>query len=282
MIPICAAIHDLSCYAKSSLTVVLPVLEVLGTEVCPLPTALLSSQTDGFASYYFRETTDDLAGILASWGELELQFDAIYSGFLGSAEQAQIVSSFIQAQRKLTKPLVLIDPVLGDDQALYGPMDSSHVKAMKHLVQQADIITPNTTEAALLLDRPFCTSFSEEVISTWCTDLAEMSGSRVVITSVPFNGTTAVAACDGKRIHLIPYEPIHVSYPGCGDLFSSILLGVILQGQTVERAVAEAVRYTSLAIERSLKAGFALRHGVSPTLILPDLAAIGEERRVSQ
>ena len=128
MIPICAAIHDLSCYAKSSLTVVLPTLEVLGVETCPLPTALLSSQTDGFESYYFRETTEDMASILGSWRELGLSFDAVYSGFLGSDVQADLVASFIESQRQQGNPLVLVDPVLGDDQSLYGPIEGSHVQ----------------------------------------------------------------------------------------------------------------------------------------------------------
>lgn len=274
MIPVCAAIHDLSCYAKSSLTVVLPVLEVLGVETCPLPTALLSSQTDGFDSYYFRQTSDDMKGILASWEELRLCFDAVYSGFLGSADQAQMVSSFITSQREKGQPLVLVDPVLGDDHELYGPMDNTHVSAMKRLIRQADIITPNTTEAALLLEREFTHSFDQAVLGEWCKALYQQSGAKVVITSVPLNGKTAVAAYDGKILNVVPYEPIHVSYPGCGDLFSSILLGALLDKHPFLTAVEEAVRYTSLAIERTKKAGFEIRHGVSPTLILGDLAAI--------
>ncbi|MCK9547309.1 MAG: pyridoxamine kinase [Sphaerochaeta sp.] len=272
MIPVCAAIHDLSCYAKSSLTVVLPTLEVLGVEACPLPTALLSSQTDGFESYYFRQTTDDMANILESWRELGLRFDAVYSGFLGSDEQADLVAAFIESQRQRGEALVLVDPVLGDDQSLYGPMDRSHVEAMKALIRQADIITPNTTEAALLLDRPFETVFSVEQITSWAAELFDQSGSKVVITSVPFGQTTAVVAYDGSEQLLLPYEPIHVSYPGCGDLFSSILLGLLLGKEHFQSAVEGAVTYTSLAIGRSVKAGYPMRHGVSPTLILRDLA----------
>ncbi|MFA5447112.1 MAG: pyridoxamine kinase [Sphaerochaeta sp.] len=274
MIPVCAAIHDLSCYAKSSLTVVLPVLEVLGVETCPLPTALLSSQTDGFDSYYFRQTSDDMQQILASWEKLGLFFNAVYSGFLGSADQAQMVSSFIAHQRDKGQPLVLVDPVLGDDHELYGPMDDTHVSAMKRLIRQADIITPNTTEAALLLNRDFESSFDEAMLKKWCKALYLDSGAKVVITSVPLNGSTAVAAYDGQTLNLVPYEPIHVSYPGCGDLFSSILLGTLLDKHPFLTAVDEAVRYTSLAIERTKAAGFEIRHGVSPTLILGDLARI--------
>ncbi len=272
MIPVCAAIHDLSCYAKSSLTVVLPTLEVLGVEACPLPTALLSSQTDGFESYHFRETTDDMALILASWRELGLSFDAVYSGFLGSDVQADLVSAFIESQRQTGSPLVLVDPVLGDDQSLYGPIDASHVKAMKALIRQADIITPTTTEAALLLERPFETLFTVEKITAWAKELSHQNESKVVITSVPFGETTAVVAYDGSDQLLLPYEPIHVSYPGCGDLFSSILLGLLLGKEHFQSAVEGAVFYTSLAIGRSLQAGYPMRHGVSPTLILGDLA----------
>jgi pyridoxine kinase len=274
MIPICAAVHDLSCYAKSSLTVVLPVLEVLGVETCPLPTALLSSQTDGFDSYYLYETTTQLKGILNAWEELDLRFDALYSGFLGTSEQASMVEHFIAFQRSRCEPLVLIDPVLGDQQALYGPFDASHVEAMKQLVLHADIITPNTTEAALLLDEAFVPIFTEELIVQWAQRLGSRTGAKVVITSVPLKGETAVVSWDGQSVGLFPYEPIHASYPGCGDLFSSILLGVMLTGGKFKEAVEAAVQYTSLAIARTVDRGFETRHGVSATLILADLAML--------
>lgn len=272
MLPTCATFHDLSCYAKSSLTVVLPVLESMGIETCPLPTALLSTQTDGFDSYYFHDTTSELEGILDSWKHLSLHFDAIYSGFLGSNHQVRLIMQFIAQQRKLGSPLVLVDPVLGDDAALYGPITDAHVEAMRMLVQSADIITPNTTEAALLLGLPYQEQFEEQDALSWACKLALQTGARVAITSVPLSGGYAVACYAEGEQFLVPYSPIDASYPGCGDLFASILLGNLLRKHSFQTSVIHAVTYTSLAIERTKQLGRERRLGVSPTLILPDLS----------
>ncbi len=272
MLPICAAIHDLSCYAKSSLTVVLPVLESMGIETCPLPTALLSTQTDGFDSYYFRDTTIELEGILDSWKQLSLRYDTVYSGFLGSEHQVQLIMQFITQQRKLGSPLVLVDPVLGDDAALYGPITKGHVESMRSLIHAADIITPNTTEAALLLGLPFQEQFEEQEALSWAGKLSLLTGAQVAITSVPLSEGFAVAChTEGKQL-LVPYTHVDASYPGCGDLFASILLGNLLHKHSFQTSVIRAVSYTSLAIERTQKSGRERRLGVSPTLILPDLS----------
>ncbi len=273
MLLICAAIHDLSCYAKSSLTVVLPVLESMGIEACPLPTALLSTQTDGFDSYYFRDTTPELEGILDSWKQLSLRYDAIYSGFLGSEHQVQLITQFIEQQRILGSPLVLVDPVLGDDAELYGPITKGHVEAMRSLVQVADLITPNATEAALLLGLPFQEHFEEQEALSWARKLSLLTGAQVVITSVPPLSEGFAVAChtEGKQF-LIPYTRVDASYPGCGDLFASILLGNLLGKHSFQTSVNLAVTYTSLAIERTKEIGRERRLGVSPTLILPDLS----------
>ncbi len=271
MLPICAAIHDLSCYAKSSLTVVLPVLEAMGVETCPLPTALLSSQTDGFDSYYFYDTSKQMDGILEAWTNLGLTFDAIYSGFLGNKEQVETIRTFAKEQRKISKPLVLVDPVLGDDFALYGPITKEHVKAMRALVAEADVITPNTTEAALLLDIPFCEQFTEAEALKWARKLSLQTHADVAITSVPLIDGYAVACCAKDSSFLIPYRHFDASFPGCGDLFASLLLGYLLRKHDFQTSVTQAVEMTSLAIERTLEAGFSYRHGVSPTLIMDAL-----------
>jgi pyridoxine kinase len=271
MLPNCAAIHDLCCYAKSSLTVVLPVLEAQGVECSPLPTALLSSQTDGFTSYHFRDATDDLEAVLSAWEQLSLSFDAVYSGFLGSATQVSVVERFIRQQREHTDPLVLVDPVLGDDQMLYGPITMQQVKAMRSLVKLADVITPNTTEAALLLDQPMRPVFDERTALEWAGRLGEETGVSVVITSVDLGSTKAVAVYDAGVSSLVPYASIPVSYPGSGDLFASLLLGSLVHKQSLQTSVSLAIQLTSLAIARTLDAGYERRHGIAPSLILDEL-----------
>ncbi|NBK24565.1 MAG: pyridoxamine kinase [Spirochaetia bacterium] len=269
MQPTCAAIHDLSCYAKSSLTVVLPVLEVMGVEACPLPTALLSSQTDGFSSYYFRDTSEDLIGILDAWNGLGLRFDAMYSGFLGSSDQVDLIKAFIKEQ---STSLTLVDPVLGDGGSLYGPITDQQVKAMQSLVMYADVITPNTTEAALLLGRPYQEQFDAATALSWAKELGLATNAKVAITSVPLEDRSVVACCAGGESYLVPYKKLEVSYPGCGDLFASLLLGFLLGKESFQNAIQLAVTFTSKAIERTLQAGYEKRHGIAVSLILSDLA----------
>ncbi len=271
MIPTCAAFHDLCCYAKSSLTVVIPTLEVLGVEVCPLPTALLSTQTDGFAGYHFEENTDSLVKILKHWEYLDLGFDAIYSGFLGSHEQVDLVLHFIEKQRAKHKVLVVIDPVLGDGGKPYAPVEEKLINEMRILVKEADLITPNTTEAALLLDRPMKKNFTREEILLWARDLCQTIRGSVSITSVPIGDNHAVAYCHESMCSLVYYENLAASYPGCGDLFASMLTGFLINKVPFQTAVEKSVEYSSLAIDRTLKAGYERRHGISPSLIFPSL-----------
>ncbi|NCC65244.1 MAG: pyridoxamine kinase [Spirochaetia bacterium] len=268
----CAAFHDLSCYAKSSLTIVLPVLEVMGIEACPVPTALLSSQTDGFDTYYFQDTTSAFFSILDTWESLGLSFDSIYSGFLGSENQGERIVQFVQSQRKKSSPLVLIDPVLGDEHQLYGPITEEQVEAMRSLVCSADVITPNATEAALLLKEPFKASFSEKQALQWARQLSLQTGAMTAITSVSLPHGHVVACCRDDESFLVPYQHIPVSYPGSGDLFASLLLGYLLGKSSFQSSVEQAVHMTSLAIERTKNARIERRHGVAVTSILRELA----------
>lgn len=280
MIPTCAAFHDLCCYAKSSLTVVIPTLEVMGVEACPLPTALLSTQTDGFVRYHFEENTQSLVQVLKHWDYLGLGFDAIYSGFLGSHEQVSLVKGFIERQRSGGKPLVVIDPVLGDGGKPYAPVDDKLICEMRTLVLEADLITPNTTEAALLLNRPMQKDFTREEILLWAKDLSRNITGSVTITSVPLGNQHAVAYCHEGDCSLVYYENLSSSYPGCGDLFASMLTGFLINKVPFQTAVEKSVLYSSLAIDRTLKSGYERRHGVSPSLIFPSL--IEERLRYSR
>ena len=271
MIPICAAIHDLCCYAKSSLTVVIPTLEALGIEVAPLPSALLSNQTDGFDSYYFENTSRALVGVLASWESLTLEFDAIYSGFLGSSDQASCIEQFIASQRSTHRPLVVIDPVLGDEGKTYGPVDADMIKAMRSLVCHADVITPNYTEAALLLNRELPSSFTCELSLDWARQLSQMTNASVIITSMDTEKGSVVAFHHAGTGSLVSYEKLSYSYPGSGDLFASIFTGLLLGKETFQTAIVETVRLCTLAIQRTHENGYPRRHGVAPSLIIPEL-----------
>lgn len=146
------AVHDLSGVGRVSLTVVIPILSTMGFQVCPLPTAVLSSHTQ-YPDFSFLDLTDEMPKIISEWKKLEVQFDAFYTGYLGSPRQIRIVSDFIDDFRQ-PEGLVVVDPVLGDNGHLYTNFDDSMIGEMKHLITKADVITPNLTELFYLLDIP--------------------------------------------------------------------------------------------------------------------------------
>lgn len=155
-----AAVHDLSGMGRVSLTVVIPILSSMGFQVCPLPTAVLSNHTQ-YPGFSFLDLTDEMPKIIAEWKKLEVQFDAIYTGYLGSPRQIQIVSDFIKDFRQ-PDSLIVADPVLGDNGRLYTNFDMEMVKEMRHLITKADVITPNLTELFYLLDEPYKADSTDE------------------------------------------------------------------------------------------------------------------------
>jgi pyridoxine kinase len=268
-----AAIHDLSCHAKSSLTVVVPALSAMGIEVSVLPTALLSTQTDGFQNYYYQDLSDAMESIVSHWHTLGLRFDGVYSGFLGSPRQIDIVSGFIRGQRRIGAPLVLVDPVLGDGGRPYGPVTQDLIGRMVELVRHAQVITPNVTEAALLLGEPYRNDLSQNEAIDWAQRLSALGPAQVAITSV-MHDDGGVVVCydrlsDATTSVYQPYAP--VSYPGSGDLFASILCAFLLKGRGFLDSAVESARLVSQSVFTSYKAGVEPRHGISVEMMLKQL-----------
>ena len=152
--PRAAVIHDLSGFGRCSLTEVIPILSVMGVQCCPLPTAFLSTHTGGFTGFTFLDMTEELPKAAAHWKSLDLKFQAIYSGFLGSERQIGIVADFIR-QFRGPDTLVVVDPVMGDDGKPYQTYTPAMCAGMERLAELADVITPNLTEAAFLLGRDY-------------------------------------------------------------------------------------------------------------------------------
>lgn len=276
MLADCAAIHDLSCYAKSSLTVVTPILEAMGVEVCPVPTALLSTQTDGFEGYLFEDLTSQMRQVISHWHQLGLVFDSVYSGFLGSPRQVALVESFIDEQRRLGSPLVLVDPVLGDAGKTYGPMDASLIAQMRSLVARADVITPNTTEAALLLGHEWRPVDHSSEIYEHVRALSGLGPKHVVVTGVTLESSQDKCSVawydrDLNDFGVFSHARISPSYPGAGDLFASLLCGLLLWGQTFPSAVEQAALWVSSAITLTSALGYPARHGVCPSSLIPTI-----------
>ncbi|MEG2791665.1 MAG: pyridoxamine kinase, partial [Odoribacter sp.] len=227
-----AAIHDLSGYGRASLTVVIPILSYMGYQVCPLPTAILSAHSE-YKDFRCFDLTDQMQGIVDHWKELDLRFDAIYSGYLASVRQMNIVSDFFDSFGD-SGNFILVDPVLGDHGELYPGMSREMVDGMKKLCLKAKVITPNITEAAFLLgENPTQRATLEEAVR-WCKALSERGPEFVIITSAPSGNHQKIATIaynrrDG-RMWKVCSDYIPASYPGTGDAFASVITGCLLNG----------------------------------------------------
>lgn len=269
-----AAIHDLSGMGRVSLTVVIPILSSMGFQVCPLPTAILSNHTQ-YPDFTFLDLTDEMPRIIAEWKRLEVEFDAIYTGYLGSPRQIQIVSDFIRDFRRKDS-LTVIDPVLGDNGKLYSNFNESMVVEMQHLVTHADVITPNLTELFYLLDRPYKESNTDQELKEYLRCLSDKGPEVVIITSVPVldeSHKTSVYAYNrtGNRYWKItcPYLPAH--YPGTGDTFTSVITGALLQGDSLPIALDRATQFILQGIRATFGYEYDNREGILLEKVLHNL-----------
>lgn len=249
-----AAIHDLSGFGRTSLTVAIPIISSMGIQVCPMPTAVLSTHTTIFTGYSFIDLTGEMRRFLEHWQSLGILFDAVYSGFLASVEQMELVAETID---KCLAPggLAVIDPVLGDNGVLDPTMTPEMAERMRWLVSRADVITPNFTEASFLLGEEFRPAISPRELRGWLRRLADLGPGRAVITSAPItdscqNNSISAVAYDREtdcywRVDR-PYVP--VQYPGTGDAFASVLTGALLQGDNLPRAMDRAVSFVTAGI----------------------------------
>lgn len=258
------AIHDLSGLGRSSLMAVTPVLSAMGVQVCPVPTAVLSSQTSGFTDYTFVDLTDTMRPYLRHWQQLALDFDCIYSGFLGSAEQIAIMEDILN-QFGSADTLVVIDPVLGDDGALYDTMDVAMVERMRHLIGRAQIITPNVTEVKLLLGLPLDRPLLAEQLEPLAVQLAQLGPQTVVITGVHQQAGGRCVCCyqrESQQYQQIPYKELPVSYPGTGDIFAAVLIGGLMQGRGLTESITLAADFICHAVADAIAAAEPVRDGV--------------------
>ena len=247
--PRIAAIHDLSCFGRCSLTIALPVLSAMGCQCCPLPTALLSAHT-GISGFTFLDTTDEMRRISAHWSQLSLHFQAIYTGFLGSAPQINLVEDFL---RRFHAPdtLLVMDPVMGDHGTPYKTCTPALRQGLRELVAQADVITPNLTEAAILLDIPYHESQT--------ADASEL------VRALSLQGQRSGALCydrDTRQVEAVQTARVPQDFPGTGDLFASVLTGALTRGAPLLQAACTAVDFVGSCVARSVAEGAGEAEGV--------------------
>lgn len=264
--PKVAAIHDLSGFGRCSLTIVMPVLSAMGVQCCPLPTALLSTHTGGFQGNTFLDLTDQMGPIAAHWRAEGVAFDAVYTGFMGSLEQIALIERFVRSFKRPERPVV-VDPVMGDHGRAYRTYTPEMCRAMADLAGLADVITPNRTEAALLLgvDYDALRLDREEDCRRWCGALSLEGRRSVVLTGVSLAEDTAGAACfdrDTGKVDFVSAPLIPGQFHGTGDLFASVLAGALVRGWTLAEAAGLAAEFTSRCVRRTWEEKVPRREGL--------------------
>ena len=269
-----AAVHDLCGVGRTSLMAVIPVLSTLGFDVCPLPTAILSNHTQ-YPNFSFLDLTDEMPKIIREWERLGMTFDAIYTGYLGSPRQIQIVSGFIDRFRR-GSTLIVVDPVLGDNGRLYSKITDEMVSEMRVLASRADVLTPNLTEAFALLGEPYRASCTNEELKAAIRELAALGPDTVIITGVPVPGqpnlTSVIAESRSDRRTwkvTCPYLPAH--YPGTGDTFTSVITGSLLQGDSLPIAMDRAAQFILQGIRATFGYQIDNREGILLERVLQNL-----------
>ena len=289
--PRVAAIQDLSSVGRCSLTATIPTLSAMGYQVIPLPTALLSTQTWGYDRPYFLDLTDELDGMIGSFAENGMTFRAIYAGYLANAKQVAAVEKFldlfsIRPDESEQLPLLLLDPVLGEDGQFYTTCDRALADGMKRLARKVDVLTPNLTEACLLRDEEYLDAktlptervkpFAEALL----LELQNLGPRRVVITGIEdASGKIFNYGVDETRqLFCVSHEKVASTYPGTGDLFASLLLGKLLSGTSFQASVAASASFVAELVKETAAAGTPAREGV---LLEPHLKKLFPERKNS-
>ena len=260
--PRIAAIHDLSCFGRCSLTIALPVLSAMGCQCCPLPTALLSAHT-GISGFTFLDTTDEMRRISAHWSQLSLHFQAIYTGFLGSAPQISLVEDFLH-RFHAPDTLLVMDPVMGDHGTPYKTCTPALCQGLRELVAQADVIMPNLTEAAILLDIPYHEAQTADT-SELVRALSLQGRRSVVLTGYASAPGQVGALCydrDTQQVEAVQTARVPQDFPGTGDLFASVLTGALTRGAPLLQAARTAVDFVGSCVARSVAEGASEADGV--------------------
>ena len=270
------AIHDVSCFGKCSLTVASPIISAAGIEVSVIPTAVLSTHTGGFTGFTFRDLTEDIVPILDHWDNFDFIFDGIYTGYLGSFEQIELMKQTFDRLKK-DNTLIFVDPVMADNGKLYPLFPSDFPKGMRSLCAKADAIIPNITEACFMLDEEYVEGpYSKEYIETLLRRLStEIGPKKVILTGVYFDDKQLGAAGYDKDTDSVVYafaDCVEGYYHGTGDVFASATLAALLSDRSLKQAIQIAVDFTVGSIKRTKEANTETRFGVNFEAGLKDLA----------
>ncbi len=240
-------LQDISCFGKCSITVALPVISAMGISCSVIPTAVLSTHTGGFKNYTFRDLSDDIPAIADHWSAQGLSFDGIYTGYLGSERQIDIIRDFIC--RFGNDAFIFVDPAMADNGKLYSGFDMDFVRTMRSLCGVADVAVPNITEASMMLDIPYKEkgTYDEGYVKELLRGICEFGAKTAVITGVSYDGLTQGCMSYDSQTGLYDSyfrEHLPVESHGTGDVFASSFFGALMLGRTLKDSMKIAVDFT--------------------------------------
>lgn len=268
-------VQDISCVGKCSLTVALPVISAMGVEACVLPTAVLSTHT-AFKGFTFRDLTGDLSAITSHWQQEKINFDAIYTGYLGSLEQIDLMHKLINDFGG-GSTRVIVDPCMADNGNLYSGFTPDFAKAMAGLCSKADVIVPNLTEASFLLGLPYVAAgYDKNYIEDLLQKLAALGARRIVLKGISFDEKKIGIACydsDSQKTIWYFHEKMPQNFHGTGDIFASVLTGALVRDFSLDKACRLAADFVVEAIRATLSHKDYNWYGVDFESVLPSLVS---------
>ena len=246
-------IQDISCVGQCSLTVALPILSACGLETAILPSAVLSTHTGGFTGFTFRDLTDDMPGICDHWVKEGIRFSSIYTGYLGSTRQIDIVKDIMNATGG-EGCIRVVDPAMADHGKLYYGFDQAFVEAMKGLCAVADFVVPNITEAAFLTGLEYKEVYDRAYIDEIIAKLTALGCKNVILTGISYRpGYTGIVVFEKGEYAYYEHEMLPISCHGTGDIYCSAFVGALTRGKSAYDAAVVAANYTMECIKETAK-----------------------------
>ena len=268
-------IQDVSGVGKCSLTVALPIISAAQVETCVLPTAVLSTHTR-FKNFTFADLTDEIEPIAEVWKKEGITFDAIYTGYLGSYRQMELVENLIETFRTKDN-FILVDPVLGDAGTLYARFDQAFADRMALFCSKADVVTPNLTEASFMLHTQYReTGYDESYVHDLLRRLAAFGAKVVVLKGIDYgDGKLGVVGYDSRTDDFFAYfhEKFPGRYHGTGDVFASAVVAAMARDRSIPDAFQIAADFTVASIRKTIENPDAPDYGVDFERALPEFVA---------
>ena len=247
-----AVINDFCGFGRCSIAVSLPIISAMKLQCCPLPTAIFSNHT-GYDSFFYTDYTAHMDAYMEQWAKLDLHFDGILTGFLGSPEQITIVQRFLE-RFKTPDTCVVIDPVMGDDGKLYPTYSPVLAAQMRSLVAYADILTPNLTEACILTDTAYDPSMDTTQIVALCQKLCAMGPQKIVISGLSRGEYLENYIYEaGQPLAVVQEHKVGACRAGTGDVFSSIVTADTVKGKPLMESVRHASSFIAKALRRTME-----------------------------